>query len=484
MTQYQVLARRYRPKKFTEVVGQDPIVKTLKNGLRQNRLAHAYLFCGSRGTGKTTLARIFAKALNCPNLDADFEPCGSCPVCTEIAAGSSIDVLEIDGASHRGIDDIRIITDSVGYAPSQGRFKIYIIDEVHMLTKEAFNALLKTLEEPPPQVKFFFATTEPHKVPETILSRCQRFNLKRIPLPLIMGKLRHIALDMQLTVEEEAVLSIAEYAEGSLRDAESFFDQMIAFSDGTITADTVYEVLGIMPKKWFFEFDEAFKNEKIDDALRIAREVFLQGKDITHFLEDLASHFRKILLTRLSPGLLSDEDPAFQEKLKNSASIYSQSQCSSILDLIIDAENSFRSRPSWQIALEALFLRIFRERHQIRVDTLVKRLCELEKEIVLPPPAPQQPPKKAEQLQPPAPQTLPKAIPVATPRIMPKAIPIELPASQISPKAIPVEPLVATPAASIMPSRATDSPLPNKARHDTLVQFAATELGGTIERTK
>jgi DNA polymerase-3 subunit gamma/tau len=471
MTQYQVLARRYRPKKFTEVIGQDPIVKTLKNGLRSGRLAHAYLFCGSRGTGKTTLARIFAKALRCPHLDADFEPCSACPVCQEIAAGTSIDVLEIDGASHRGIDDIRIITDSVGYAPSQGNFKIYIIDEVHMLTKEAFNALLKTLEEPPPQVKFFFATTEPHKVPETILSRCQRFNLKRIPLPLIMGKLRHIATDMKLSAEEEAITAIAEYAEGSLRDAESFFDQIIAFSDGTITADTVYEVLGIMPKKWFFQFDEAFKTGKVEDALRIAQEVFFQGKDITHFLEDLAGHFRKILLARLSPGLLTDQDPSFLENLKNSASIYSQEQCSAILDLIIDAQNNFRNRPSWQIALEALFLRIFKERHQIGLDVLVRRLCELEKEIATP---------------------APKIIAADVPQRPPQAPTLSLPPLQKKPekkvppppqKAPEVEAPVAVPNEPPAPSRPED-PLPNTMRHDTLIQFAALELGGTIERKK
>ena len=190
MENYQVLARKYRPQKFSEVVGQDPIVTTLKNAIKNKRLAHAYLFCGSRGTGKTTLARVFAKALNCHQPLPDGEPCNQCTSCKEITSGSSLDVLEIDGASHRGIDDVRQINETVGYAASGGGYKIYIIDEVHMLTKEAFNALLKTLEEPPARVMFFFATTEPHKVLPTILSRCQRFNLNRISSEKIVEKLR------------------------------------------------------------------------------------------------------------------------------------------------------------------------------------------------------------------------------------------------------------------------------------------------------
>src|SRR3984957_4201366 len=232
MPEYQVLARKYRPQSFQEVLGQEAIITTLKNAIKNNRLAHAYLFCGSRGTGKTTLARIFAKALNCQRPTEDLEPCNVCESCKEITSGSSLDVLEIDGASHRGIDDVRQINDTVGYSCASGKYKIYIIDEVHMLTKEAFNALLKTLEEPPPKVKFFFATTEPHKIPATILSRCQRFNLRRISPSLIVQKLQRIAQDVKAEIDPEALHLIANMADGALRDAESLLDQVLSFTEG------------------------------------------------------------------------------------------------------------------------------------------------------------------------------------------------------------------------------------------------------------
>src|SRR5262249_42117040 len=247
--EYQVLARRYRPKTFREVLGQDAIVATLRNAIKNNRIAHAYLFCGSRGTGKTTLARLFAKALNCQSLSSDLEPCNSCSSCREISSSSSMDVLEIDGASNRGIDDIRQINETVGYTAASGKYKIYIIDEVHMLTKEAFNALLKTLEEPPLKVKFFFATTEPHKVLPTILSRCQRFNLKSIPTDKIVEKLAFIAKELNISIEKDALNVIAKRAEGGLRDAESLFDQILAFHEGAITTTSVLTVLGMMPEE-------------------------------------------------------------------------------------------------------------------------------------------------------------------------------------------------------------------------------------------
>lgn len=210
MQKYQVLARKYRPQSFQDVVGQEVVVTTLKNAIRLSKVAHAYLFCGGRGTGKTTLARLFAKALNCEKLNCDQEPCNQCSSCLDIMAGQSLDVIEIDGASNRGIDDIRQINEMVGYVPSHGRYKIYIIDEVHMLTKEAFNALLKTLEEPPPQAKFFFATTEAHKILPTIISRCQRFDLGRISITQITSKLEQIAKDLQRDVDADALHKIAE----------------------------------------------------------------------------------------------------------------------------------------------------------------------------------------------------------------------------------------------------------------------------------
>src|SRR6266511_4844585 len=225
---YQVIARKYRPQRFSDVVGQEHVTQTLTNALAQNRIAHAYLFCGPRGTGKTTIARIFAKCLNCtggPQVDFDETD----PRCVEIAEGRALDVIEIDGASNRGIEEIRELRDTVKYAPATSKFKIYIIDEVHMLTKEAFNALLKTLEEPPAHVKFMFATTEPEKVLPTILSRCQRFDLRRIPASLITEHLKFIAKQEKVTIDAEALHAIARGADGGLRDAESALDQLISF---------------------------------------------------------------------------------------------------------------------------------------------------------------------------------------------------------------------------------------------------------------
>ena len=476
--EYQVLARRYRPKKFKDVIGQEPIVKTLKNALTHNRLAHAYLFCGSRGTGKTTLARIFAKALNCENIGADFEPCNACSSCLEIAAGTSFDVLEIDGASHRGIDDIRLITESVGFAPARGRFKIYLIDEVHMLTKEAFNALLKTLEEPPSQVKFFFATTEPHKLPETILSRCQRFNLKRISLSFIVQKLRYIAGDLSIEAEDEALLRIAENATGGLRDAESLFDQIIAFSDGKITAEMVHEVLGVMSRKWFFQLDEAFVKSDLACGLEIAQEVFLQGKDIPHFLEDLATHYRHILLLQLAQTKVFEAfDSSYLEALQRSAQIYSQEQCMTILDLILQAEGSIKAVISHEIALEALLLRILRERHRLPIEYITRRLSELEKMFSATPVEPSIKPepiaKHSQQENSPQDPRL-EILPSLEKKVKVEKKPLVIQQTVVTPE------IVAETAGPTSPQ----SDLHKKSRYDTLIQLACVELEASVQKNR
>lgn len=383
MSEYQVIARRYRPKKFCDVFAQDAIVTTLKNAIKHQRLAHAYLFCGSRGTGKTTLARIFAEALNCPNLSADFEPCGECSSCREIAHGSSLDVLEIDGASHRGIDDIRQINETVGYASSSGGYKIIIIDEVHMLTKEAFNALLKTLEEPPERVKFFFATTEPHKVLPTILSRCQRFNLNRIPADKIIEKLKKITSDLQISSDYEALRMIALRADGGLRDAESLLDQIFSFHGSTITKEIVASILGIMPRDSLFELDKAGKEGRFTVAFDIAHQVFSQGKDLVHFVDTLTEHFRNILLV-----ILSGPDAAFlslsneeRQHYQLAATLYSQEQCMNIMEYLVEAQNQIRFAPSGRIALETILLHIMRTHKRIPIEVLVRRLAELEQTL-------------------------------------------------------------------------------------------------------
>lgn len=380
MSKYQVLARKYRPQKFADVLGQQAIVSTLQNAIRMERVAHAYLFCGCRGTGKTTVARLFAKALNCSSLSPDCEPCNHCPSCKEIAAGQGLDVLEIDGASHRGIEDIRQINETIGFTPTHGRYKIYLIDEVHMLTKEAFNALLKTLEEPPSHAKFFFATTEPHKIPSTILSRCQRFNLGRLSSETIQKKLASIATDLRLSFEEDALFLIAERAEGSLRDAESLLDQVISFQKDTIVADTVRELLGLPSQEMFFALDEAGKDKKLVEAFSIAGQVFASGKNIPYFLEELIGHFRTLFL--LKNGM-AKETPQ-KERHQRSALYYRPEQLLQILDLILEAQTIIKSAPSERIAFEMLLLKILRTHQQISLENLVDRLVQLE----IPPPPP------------------------------------------------------------------------------------------------
>lgn len=373
---YQVLARRYRPSSFQEVVGQEVAVTTLKNALERKRIAHAYLFAGPRGVGKTTLARLFAKALNCERLSPDKEPCEKCSSCSEISSGQSLDVIEIDGASNRGIDDIRQINETVSYAPSHGNYKIYIIDEVHMLTKEAFNALLKTLEEPPEKTKFFFATTEPHKLPPTIISRCQRFDLHRIPQNHIVQKLKQIAQDLEKPIESEAIELIACFSEGSLRDAESLLDQILCFSDKKVELTTVKEALGLAPQELFDLLDDAFSQSDPLAAFTIAQKLIQMGKDLSHFYQQLVQHFRNIV----------------QRAVSGEEKIYSLNQALFILDLILEKEALFQKSLFPRISLESVLLQIIRSKNRIPVETLVRLLLENKEKIAFVAPKGETPP--------------------------------------------------------------------------------------------
>ncbi|MES2122262.1 MAG: DNA polymerase III subunit gamma/tau [Chlamydiota bacterium] len=374
--QYQVIARKYRPQTFESVVGQEAIVTTLKNALRFQRLAHAYLFCGCRGTGKTTLARLFAKALNCSNLSESLEPCNACSSCLGVIAGRSLDVLEIDGASNRGIDDIRQINETIGYAPASGKYKIYIIDEVHMLTKEAFNALLKTLEEPPPNVKFFFATTEPHKVLPTIVSRCQRFDLARIGTEALKEKLAAIANDLQIPCEEEVFSLIANLSDGSLRDAESLLDQILCYSEPPISATKVAATLGIMPKSAFFALDQAFEEQNLSYAFELANDVFASGKDYSYFLDTLIDHYRTLLKIKLGspPSFFSHKQ---KEQTFASAQLYTEEQCLYLLDYLIQWQQQIGKTPFKRISIEMILLHIIRSKFRVSLPSLVKRLNAL-----------------------------------------------------------------------------------------------------------
>lgn len=298
---YRVFARKYRPQTFAEVVGQEHITRTLQNAVNSSRLAQAYLFVGPRGIGKTSTARILAKALNC-EAGPTSEPCGKCPACLEIAEGNSLDVIEIDGASNNGVDNIRDLRESTAYAPTRGKFKIYLIDEVHMLSTGAFNALLKTLEEPPPHVKFIFATTEAQKVPATITSRCQRFDLRRIPAPLIKKHLLFIAENEKILLDGDAADAIARGAEGGLRDAESMLDQMVAFCGDHIRASDVMDVFGFTPHEVVVRLADSLFAGDASTALDSVAEQSGLGKDLSRLTAELVSHLRDLLVSQATGG--------------------------------------------------------------------------------------------------------------------------------------------------------------------------------------
>jgi len=378
MQKHQVIARKYRPNNFFEVIGQNSIVKTLQNAIKYNLSAHAYLFCGPRGVGKTTIARIYAKALNCETLSKEFEPCNTCASCKEISSGSSLDVIEIDGASNRGIDDIRQINDTVSYTPSRGNYKIYIIDEVHMLTKEAFNALLKTLEEPPAKVKFFFATTEAHKVLPTILSRCQRFDFKRVSDNEIIQKLSKISTSLQRKVSEEAFQIISAFSDGSMRDAESILEQILCYEDAEIHATTVQEALGLMPKGKFFDLDRAVKETDITYAFKFAEQVFEKGLDPNYFLEELINHYRNILVALITPD--AKHDPKYIETAK----LYNIEQTQFILDYLMQMEKYLSKSSFKKVTLEMILIKIIQSKKMTNLADLFNRLIELENRLDVP----------------------------------------------------------------------------------------------------
>lgn len=494
MSDYQVIARKFRPQSFKEVIGQEAIVMTLKNAIKFKRLAQAYLFCGSRGTGKTTLARLFAKALNCQQLTDDFEPCNTCSSCREIANSTSLDVLEIDGASHRGIDDIRQINETVGYSSASGKYKIYLIDEVHMLTKEAFNALLKTLEEPPPKVKFFFATTEPHKVLPTIISRCQRFNLNRIPLEQMIDKLELITQRLGVKAEKEALRLVAEQAEGGLRDAESLLDQLIAFQDGALTVASVQAILGLMPRACYFELDQAGKEGKFAKAFEIAHRVFSEGKNLTYFIEGLIEHFRTILLIKTA-GMDSSYLNVLEEekqKYKETAQLYSQEQCLNLIEYLLEAHQQIRFSLSERMTLETILLHIIRSHFRLPIEFLVRRLSELEQTIAYAPsptpPIPSPSPnivatKPIEGVktspQPPKPSPTSNLFDTSISED-PTPTPADLGIKKPKPVAVPPPPAKIKPALTAEPVK-SKSKQPNY-HYDTLIHFAAVELEGKAQK--
>src|ERR1051325_923241 len=375
MAQYQVIARKWRPQQFDDVIGQEHISQTLKNAIKNNRIAHAYLFVGPRGTGKTTTARIFAKALNCEK-GPTVTPCDECSNCKEIVAGNSMNVLEIDGASNRGIDEIRQLRDTVKYAPAGARLKIYIIDEVHMLTKEAFNALLKTLEEPPQHVKFFFATTEPEKVLPTILSRCQRFDLRRIPAASIVKHLAHIAKLEKVQIDAAALDAISRGAEGGMRDAESTLDQLISFCGERIEERDVLSMFGLVAQSQILELSRAILAGEIQTTLEQLNDLAQHGKDLGRLLGDLLSHFRNLLIFQVSRGDVNmlEVSEAEAASLKAQAAMADTAAFTRILEVLADAELRLRDAASKKILLEVTLLKAIEARNAIALDTVLKQL--------------------------------------------------------------------------------------------------------------
>ena len=349
---YQVLARKYRPLTFDDVLGQDHVVQTLKNAIEHNRLAHAYLFVGPRGTGKTSTARIFAKALNCSGGPrVDFDPHED--ICEEIAEGRSLDVLEIDGASNRGIDHIRDLRDNVRFAPSRGNFRIVYIDEVHMLTKESFNALLKTLEEPPPHVKFIFATTEPHKILPTILSRCQRFDLRPIPSEIIAEHLLHIASAEGVSLSREAAFAVAKVADGGMRDAQSMLDQLVSFCGDHIEEQQVLHIFGITSRETVAHALALILNKELPSLLHLLHEQAEAGRDMGQFLSEIISAVREILVSKVDPEASFDSLPeSSKEELSELVKRTQTDKILRLVEVLAETEDKMRWSTNKRLHLE------------------------------------------------------------------------------------------------------------------------------------
>ncbi|MFQ5541560.1 MAG: DNA polymerase III subunit gamma/tau [Candidatus Binatia bacterium] len=402
---YKVLARKWRPRQFEEIVGQGHITRILVNAILSNRIAHSYLFTGVRGVGKTTAARILAKALNCekgpiPN------PCGQCANCSEISNGNSMDVFEIDGASNRGIDEVRQIIENIRYQPAKSRFKIYIIDEVHQVTKDAFNALLKTLEEPPPFGKFILATTEPHRVPETILSRCQRFDFRRISSREIVRRLSDIARDENLQVTQGALLLIARESEGSMRDAQSLLEQVLSYAVPTTSGQEsgmqiderlLQDILGIAERKLLYELSKAVLEGQPKRCIELVAEVMAQGLDLARLSRELVEHFRNLLVARLVQqkgeggkgyesesselGLLFDLPDLEFEDLSRQVSEVSVETLMDFFRLMSDGDMEVARSPYPRFALETILVRLATLPKVIPVAEALERLESMERRL-------------------------------------------------------------------------------------------------------
>ncbi|MBM7582773.1 DNA polymerase-3 subunit gamma/tau [Caldicoprobacter guelmensis] len=379
---YTALYRQWRPETFDEVVGQDATIRILKNQIKSNRIAHAYLFCGSRGTGKTSTAKVFAKAVNCLN-PIDGNPCLKCETCLKLSTDSNMDIIEIDAASNNGVDEIRELRDKVKYPPVVGRYKVYIIDEVHMLSTGAFNALLKTLEEPPAHIIFILATTEPHRMPATILSRCQRFNFKRISNKSIVSRLAEIAKRTGVQVESEALYTIARWAEGSMRDALSLLDQCIGFCGDVVTNEDVLAVVGTADQGFVFAVAENIIEGNVSELFYQVEQLINDGRDVSVFLKDLINHMRNLLVIKVcndGAQLLDAGEDTFKA-YREQAQKASQERLTRAIDILCSAESEMRWSSQPRVSLEMALVKICRPEQEVTLDALLDRVAKLEQQI-------------------------------------------------------------------------------------------------------
>jgi len=375
---YQVLARKWRPQTFETVVGQDAITRTIRNALASNRIAHAYLFAGPRGIGKTTTARLLAKALLCPERTGP-EPCGTCPVCREVTAGTAVDVIEIDGASNRGIDEIRTLRDNVKYAPSRGRYKVYIIDEVHQLTEAAFNALLKTLEEPPAHIVFVLATTDPRDIPATVLSRVQRFDFHPIAPEALAATLEKILTEEKVPFEAGALPVIVRAAQGSLRDALSLLDTAIAYGDGQLQADTVAALLGVTAPEAVRAFAAALVEAETAPALEAIDRAAREGEDLPAFTRDAIELLRRALVLKAAPAAkLADLTHTEANELRKLGERVSLDELLYVLRAFLEADALMRESPHPRVELEIATVRATRRPRPQELEAVLKRVDEAE----------------------------------------------------------------------------------------------------------
>ena len=379
---HKALYRVYRPKNFSDVIGQEHIVRTLKNQIENNNVGHAYLFCGTRGTGKTSTAKIFSRAVNCTNLHND-EPCNECENCREILEDKTMDVVEIDAASNNSVDDIRELRENVKYSPAKAKYKVYIIDEVHMLSQGAFNALLKTLEEPPSYVIFILATTEPHKIPATILSRCQRFDFKRVTVKDISSRMRYICKKEGIEADEKALNLIARNSQGALRDALSILDQCISFEGNKISYNDVIELLGSVNIEQLFDLAESIIKENTKKSLQILNDFIIWGKDVRNLVNDLIDHFRNLMVCKISNDL--DEIISLPEEtidlLKQQAETIDTNNLIRVLNILSEAQDGMKVSSNPRVLMEVTMMKIAQPMFDDSKEALLKRIENLEQKI-------------------------------------------------------------------------------------------------------